>query len=80
MLNFGDRHLTDKVACVLDCCENIDLLSVFDLDSQSSPKEMDLVILKALLKGERERERKEGREKERGEEGGREREREISDT
>ncbi|GFR76765.1 transient receptor potential cation channel subfamily M member 2-like [Elysia marginata] len=49
-LHFGDRNLTTRVGWVEECCKNLDLLSVFELDSQNSAKDVDLAILKALLK------------------------------
>ena len=52
--HFGDKNLTTRVGWVEECCKNLDLLSVFELDSQNSAKDVDLAILKALLKGERE--------------------------
>ncbi|CAL1536039.1 unnamed protein product, partial [Lymnaea stagnalis] len=48
--HFGDANLDTRVGWVKDCCSNRDLLSVFELDSKNSAKDVDLAILKALLK------------------------------
>ena len=36
---------------VKDIVRNLDLVSIFELDSKDSAKDVDLAILKALLKG-----------------------------
>ncbi|KAK3787677.1 hypothetical protein RRG08_031907 [Elysia crispata] len=51
--HFGDKNLTTRVGWVEECCKNLDLLSVFELDSQNSAKDVDLAILKALLKAKK---------------------------
>lgn len=49
--HFGDSSLDLRVEWVKDCCSKRDLLSVFELDSKNSAKDVDLAVLKALLKG-----------------------------
>ncbi|GFN90287.1 transient receptor potential cation channel subfamily m member 2-like, partial [Plakobranchus ocellatus] len=51
--HFGEKNLTTRVGWVEECCKNLDLLSVFELDSQNSAKDVDLAILKALLKAKK---------------------------
>ncbi|XP_035828049.1 transient receptor potential cation channel subfamily M member-like 2 isoform X2 [Aplysia californica] len=47
---FGEASLATRVQWVRECCRNLDLLSVFELDSKNSARDVDLAILKALLK------------------------------
>lgn len=49
--HFGESSLDTRIEWVKDCCSKRDLLSVFELDSKNSAKDVDLAILKALLKG-----------------------------
>ncbi|KAH9505775.1 Transient receptor putative cation channel sub M member 2 [Bulinus truncatus] len=53
---FGDSDLEKRVEWVKDCCTNRDLLSVFELDSKNSAKDVDLAILKALFKANKNQE------------------------
>ncbi|CAG5118818.1 unnamed protein product, partial [Candidula unifasciata] len=48
--HFGESSLDTRIEWVKDCCSKRDLLSVFELDSKNSAKDVDLAILKALLK------------------------------
>ncbi|XP_059152108.1 transient receptor potential cation channel subfamily M member-like 2 isoform X2 [Physella acuta] len=47
---FGDQDLDKRVDWIKNSCSKRDLITVFELDSKNSAKDVDLAILKALLK------------------------------
>ena len=49
--NEKSEDQTNMVTYVTGCLEKRDYMSVFRMDSSDSAKEIDLVILQALLKG-----------------------------
>lgn len=50
--DFGEKDLNTHVGRVRECLQNPDLLTVFQLDDvSSSSKDVDIAILKAMLKG-----------------------------
>ena len=48
---FTEDNLSQRVGWVRQCLHNRDLLTVFELDSRNSASDVDMAILKALLKG-----------------------------
>lgn len=48
----SEKRLDQWIDWVKRCLQFPDLLSVYQLDSDHSPKDIDLVMLQALLKGE----------------------------
>lgn len=47
----GEAFIRKSVDCVRACIDRIDHLTVFRLDGGSSAKDIDITILRALLKG-----------------------------
>ncbi|XP_048236497.1 transient receptor potential cation channel subfamily M member-like 2 isoform X3 [Haliotis rufescens] len=47
---FGEKELATRVGWVRTCLKNKDLINIYELDSRTSTKDVDMAILKALLK------------------------------
>ena len=48
---FGSNKIAIHLDWIKECLEKCDLISVFDLDSKTGVKEIDVIMLQALLKG-----------------------------
>ena len=48
----NDKDLNKRIQWVKDIVANPDLVSIFEMDSKDSARDVDLAILKALLKGQ----------------------------
>ena len=51
--NWKNKELSRRVGWVKACVQNMDLITVFQLDSKDSVKDIDQAILLALLKANR---------------------------
>ncbi|XP_067687429.1 transient receptor potential cation channel subfamily M member-like 2 [Haliotis asinina] len=51
--DFGEKELATRVGWVRTCLKKKDLITIYELDSRMSTKDVDMAILKALLKANR---------------------------